>query len=121
MLYAEGSAAEITIVHVMEPSGIADEERSTLDESLRRMLATTLLASLSPVLTRTKVRVEVLVREDDQPERPVVRELEEGGHDLFLVGAEAHALRHRVAAGFDVERLMESAACAAAVVFPKMG
>ena len=58
-----------------------------IDSGFRRMMATTLLTTLSPLMTRTTARANVIVREGDQPTLPVLNEARTGLYQLLIVGA----------------------------------
>jgi Kef-type K+ transport system membrane component KefB len=119
VLFAEGTGARVTVLYAME-AGDGREEESALDEGFRRMMATTMMTTVSPVLTRTSAQVRVVVREANQTTAPVLRELDAGRYDLVVVGAESGAVQHRLGVGFDVERLVNEAPCSVAVLVPKL-
>jgi hypothetical protein len=79
-----------------------------------------MMATVSPVLTRTSAHVRVVVRETGQATAPVLQELNAGRYDLVVVGAESGAVQHRLGVGFDVERLVNEAPCSVAVLVPKL-
>src|SRR6185295_14355806 len=98
-----------------------DEQPSLIDSGFRRMMATTLLTTLSPLMTRTTARVNVIVRESDQPTLPVLTEARTGLYQLLVVGSENRAVQHRLSVGFDVERLVNEAPCSVVVMVPRIG
>jgi 16S rRNA C967 or C1407 C5-methylase (RsmB/RsmF family) len=85
------------------------------------MMATTLLTTLSPLVTRTTARVNVIVRESDEPTPPVLSEARTGMYQLLIVGSENRAVQHRLSVGFDVDRIVADAPCSVVVVVPKIG
>jgi Kef-type K+ transport system membrane component KefB/nucleotide-binding universal stress UspA family protein len=121
VLLAERFSAEITILYVVQASPLQSAGGdTTLDDDRRRALESTLRASLRPILGRTAIRVTLIVREDAQLHRPVLRELQEESYDLLVVGVEAEAMRHRLAVGYDVELLVDEAPCASLVLVPRL-
>ncbi|MSP62111.1 MAG: hypothetical protein EXR72_17610 [Myxococcales bacterium] len=122
VLYAEGSGSEVTVLYVMEEaSSGGDGPDGALDENFRKLIATTMMATVSPVLTQTSARVSVLVREANQPTAPVLAEVATGHYDLVIVGAENRAVQHRLSVGYDVERIVEESPCTVMVVVPRIG
>jgi nucleotide-binding universal stress UspA family protein len=124
VLYAEEVGGEVTVLYSMDadPSEVElGSAASGLDEGFRRMMATTLLTTLSPLLTRTSAKVRVMVRESSQQTAPVLHEAASGLYSLLVVGAENRAVQHRLSVGYDVERLVRDAPCAVVVVVPKIG
>jgi Kef-type K+ transport system membrane component KefB/nucleotide-binding universal stress UspA family protein len=123
MLYAERIGASVTVLYTMEDERVAsvDEgEETTLEENFRRMMATTLLTTLSPMLTRTSAKVSVLVREGENPTPHVLAEARAGMYQMLVVGAENRAVQHRLSVGYDVERIVNEAPCTVMVVVPKI-
>jgi nucleotide-binding universal stress UspA family protein len=120
LLYAERAHANVTLLYTMESEQPMDEAPSSLDEGFRRMFATTLLMTLSPLLAKTTARVNVIVRETDQPTVPVLTEARSGQYQLLVVGSEDRAVQHRITVGFDIERIAKEADCTVAVVVPKI-
>jgi nucleotide-binding universal stress UspA family protein len=123
IVYAEQIGASVTVLYSMEGAGddFEDEGTGTLDSGFRRMMATTLLTTLSPLMTRTTAKVNVIVREGDQPTQPVLTEARTGLHQLLIVGSENRAVQHRLSVGYDVERIVAEAPCSVVVVVPKIG
>jgi Kef-type K+ transport system membrane component KefB/nucleotide-binding universal stress UspA family protein len=123
LVYAEQVGATVTVLYSMESSdgALEDESPSTIDSGFRRMMATTLLATLSPLMTRTQARVNVIVRESDQPTLPVLVEARTGLYQMVVVGSENRAVQHRLSVGYDVDRLVAEAPCSVVVVVPKIG
>ena len=124
VLYAERIGATVTVLYSMEADldGDGDELGQTaIEEGFRRMMATTLLTTLSPLLSRTKARVNVIVRESAQPTGPVIAEARTGLYQLVVVGAENRAVQHRLSVGYDVERIVGEAPCTVMVVVPRIG
>jgi K+:H+ antiporter len=124
ILYAEQVEATVTVLYSMEVDADADDSgeagASSLDEGFRRMMATTLLTTLSPLLSKTKARVSVIVRESAQPTAPVLAEARSGVYQLVVMGAENRAVQHRLSLGYDVERIVEEAPCTVMVVVPRI-
>jgi K+:H+ antiporter len=123
LVYAEQIGATVTVLYSMEgDDGMAEDEApSLIDSGFRRMMATTLLTTLSPLVTRTTARVNVIVREGDQPTLPVLTEARTGLYQLLIVGSENRAVQHRLSVGFDVDRIVTEAPCSVVVVVPKIG
>jgi Kef-type K+ transport system membrane component KefB/nucleotide-binding universal stress UspA family protein len=124
VLYAEAVQGTVTVLYSVEAdahdAASDDDGSSTLDEGFRRMMATTLLTTLTPLLTQTRARVNVIVRESVQPTVPVLAEARSGLYQLVVVGAESHAVQHRLSVGYDVERIVQEAPCAVVVVVPRI-
>jgi Kef-type K+ transport system membrane component KefB len=122
VLYAEKTGAVVTVLYSMEGEGQGLEEEGTgvIDSGFRRMMATTLLTTLSPLMTRTTAKVNVLVRESASPTLPVLAEARSGLYQLLIVGSENRAVQHRLSVGYDVERLVAEAPCTVVVVVPKI-
>src|SRR5262249_24413073 len=97
-----------------------EEEDSVLAEGFRRMMATTLLTTLSPLVGRTRAKVSVLVRQRAQVTLPVIVEARTRLYQLLVVGAENRAVQHRLTVGYDVDRILAEAPCAVLVVVPKV-
>ncbi len=123
LVYAEQIGATVTVLYSMEGGADVAEDDSdgTIDSGFRRMMATTLLTTLSPLMTKTPVKVNVLVRENDQPTLPVLAEARTGLYPLLVVGSENRAVQHQLSVGYDVERLVREAPCSVVVVVPKIG
>jgi nucleotide-binding universal stress UspA family protein len=123
LVYAEQIGGTVTVLYSMEgEDGPADDEpNSLIDSGFRRMMATTLLTTLSPLVTRTTARVNVIVRESDEPTPPVLSEARTGMYQLLIVGSENRAVQHRLSVGFDVDRIVADAPCSVVVVVPKIG
>jgi K+:H+ antiporter len=125
LLYAERVNAHVTVLYSMESDGAEQDDASelvgssTLEQGFRRMMATTLLTTLSPLLAKTKARVTVLVRDADT--KPVVAEARTGVYQMVVVGAENRAVQHRLSVGYDVDRIVEDAPCTVLVVVPRIG
>jgi len=113
----------VTILYSMEGDSIVieDEGPSIIDSGFRRMMATTLLTTLSPLMTRTSAKVNVIVRESDQPTPPVLVEARTGLYQLLVVGSENRAVQHRLSVGYDVERIVNESPCSVVVVVLKIG
>jgi Kef-type K+ transport system membrane component KefB/nucleotide-binding universal stress UspA family protein len=122
ILYAEKIGAGVTVMYAMdEPRETTDVEGiSVLEEGFRRMMATTLLTQLSPLVAKTTARVSVVVREGDAPTVPLLAEARSGLYQLVVVGAENRQVQHRLSVGFDVERIVQDAPCTVMVVVPKI-
>jgi Kef-type K+ transport system membrane component KefB/nucleotide-binding universal stress UspA family protein len=123
ILYAEQAHAAVTVLYSMEAEGDSTDDdgaSATLEEGFHRMMATTVLTTLSPLLTRTSAKVNVIVRESAQPTPPVIAEARTGLYQLLLVGAESRAVQHRLSVGYDVERIVQEAPCTVMVVVPKI-
>jgi nucleotide-binding universal stress UspA family protein len=122
VLYAEAVSGSVTVLYSMEEEEGPDdgEEGSTLDEGFRRMMATTLLTTLSPLLTRTTAKVTIIVRESAQPNYPVIAETRTGLYQLLIVGSENRAVQHRLKVGYDVEGLVQDSPCTVVVVVPRI-
>jgi hypothetical protein len=121
VLYAEQVQATVTVLYSMEADADLDGDgASVIDEGFRRMMATTLLTTLSPLLRRTTAKVSVMVRESDQPTPPVIAEARTGLYELLVVGAEASVVQHQLSVGYDVERIVKEAPCTAVVVVPRI-
>jgi Kef-type K+ transport system membrane component KefB/nucleotide-binding universal stress UspA family protein len=122
LVYAEQIGATVTVLYSMEGAdGSEDEGSSVIDSGFRRMMATTLLTTLSPLMTRTSAKVNVIVREGDPPTAPVLVEARTGLYQLLIVGSENRAVQHRLSVGYDVERIVAEAPCSVVVVVPKIG
>jgi Kef-type K+ transport system membrane component KefB/nucleotide-binding universal stress UspA family protein len=123
ILYAERIGATLTVLYTMENERIGGDEDgdgSTLEEGFRRMMATTLLTQLSPMMTRTTARINVIVREGENATPQVIDEARAGLYQMLVVGAENRAVQHRLSVGYDVEKLVNEAACTVMVVVPKI-
>jgi nucleotide-binding universal stress UspA family protein len=123
ILYAEKIGASVTVLYTMEDerTGGEDEEHaSTLEDGFRRMMATTLLTQLSPMMTRTQARINVIVRVGDNPTPHVIEEARAGLYQMLVVGAENRAVQHRLSVGYDVEKIVNEAPCTVMVVVPKI-
>lgn len=122
VLYAEEVEGQVTVLHSVDAEDGSNpiEVANGLEEGFRRMIATTVLTTLSPLLTRTSAKVQVIVRESDQPTLPVLAEAKTGRYGLLVVGAENHAVQHRLSIGYDVERLVDEVPCTVLVVVPKI-
>jgi nucleotide-binding universal stress UspA family protein len=123
VLYAEEVEGQVTVLYSVDADDGSNpiEGESGLEEGFRRMIATTLLTTLSPLLTRTTAKVQVVVRESNEPTTPVLAEARSGRYGLVVVGAESHAVQHRLSIGYDVERLVDEVPCTVLVVVPKIG
>jgi Kef-type K+ transport system membrane component KefB/nucleotide-binding universal stress UspA family protein len=123
LVYAEQVGAVVTVLYSMEGGGENlpdDDGPSLLDSGFRRMMATTLLTTLSPLMNKTTARVNVIVREADQPTLPVLTEARTGLYQLLIVGSENRAVQHQLSVGYDVERLVREAPCSVVVVVPRI-
>jgi Kef-type K+ transport system membrane component KefB/nucleotide-binding universal stress UspA family protein len=123
ILYAERVSAQVTVLYSMDAERVDDDEEesdSVLAEGFRRMMATTLLTTLSPLVGRTTAKVSVLVRQSAQPTVPVIVEARTRLYQLMVIGAENRAVQHRLTVGYDVDRIMAEAPCAVLVVVPKV-
>jgi Kef-type K+ transport system membrane component KefB/nucleotide-binding universal stress UspA family protein len=124
LLYAEKVGASVTVLYSMESGDDADmlePGTSVLEEGFRRMMATTLLTTLSPLLSKTTAKVSVIVSASDSPTPPVIAEARSGVYQMLLVGAENRAVQHRLSVGYDVDRIVNEAPCTVMVVVPKIG
>jgi nucleotide-binding universal stress UspA family protein len=125
VLYAERVGATVTVLYTMESA--PDEESTFADpdapiaRGFRRMMATTLLANLSPLISKTTAKVTVVVAESAQLTEPVVRQAKSGIHQLVVIGAEDRAVQHRLSAGYDLDKVLDEAPCSVLVVVPRMG
>lgn len=122
ILYAERVGAQVTVLYAMDAERVDDEEEeeSPLAEGFRRMMATTLLTTLSPLVARTSAKVNVVVRQSTSPTMPVIVEARTRLYQLLVVGAENRAVQHRLTVGYDVDRIVAEAPCAVLVVVPKV-
>jgi Kef-type K+ transport system membrane component KefB/nucleotide-binding universal stress UspA family protein len=125
ILYAEKMGATVTVLYTMEEerlTGVLEEEQphTRIEEGFRRMMATTLLTTLSPMLTRTQAKVNVIVREGENPTPAVIDEARAGLYQMLVVGAENRAVQHRLSVGYDVERIVNDTPCTVMVVVPKI-
>jgi nucleotide-binding universal stress UspA family protein len=122
ILYAEKVQGTVTVLYSMEEEPDGEEERgpSVLEEGFRRMMATTLLTTLSPLVTKTTAKVNVIVRASDQPTPPVIAEARSGLYQMLVVGAENRQVQHRLSVGYDVERMVAEVPCTVIVVVPKI-
>lgn len=122
ILYAEKVQGTVTVLYSMEDEPDGEEERnpSVLEEGFRRMMATTLLTTLSPLVTKTSAKVNVIVRASDQPTPPVIAEARSGLYQMLVVGAENRQVQHRLSVGYDVERMVNEVPCTVIVVVPKI-
>lgn len=128
ILYAERVGASVTLLYSMELEHDGDDREveedtgaNTLEENFRRMMATTLLTTLSPLVSRTTAKVSVTVRDAAQPTLPVLAEVRTGMYQLLVVGAESSAVKHRLSVGYDVDKLVAEAPCSVVIVVPKIG
>ena len=123
VLYAERVHAILTVLYNIEEEADGpdvDSSLSLLEDNFRRMMATTVLTTISPVLTRTTAKVNVIVSEGTQPTAPVIAEARTGLYQMLIVGAENRAVVHRLSVGYDVERIVEAVPCTAVVVVPRI-
>jgi len=125
ILYAEKIGATVTVLCTMEDERVSDgaeleHETSALEEGFRRMMATTLLTQLSPLLMKTTVRVNVIVSDGENPTPHVIAEARAGLYQMLVVGAENRAVQHRLSVGYDVEKIVNEASCTVMVVVPKI-
>jgi nucleotide-binding universal stress UspA family protein len=124
ILYAEKIGASVTVLYTMEPERAAGdqvvEESTAIEDGFRRMIATTLLTQLSPMLTRTQAKVNVIVSEAENATPQVLAEARAGLYQMLVVGAENRAVQHRLSVGYDVEKLVNEAPCTVMVVVPKI-
>jgi Kef-type K+ transport system membrane component KefB/nucleotide-binding universal stress UspA family protein len=119
--YAEGAARVLTILYTLGNAALFEEEAADgpYSENFRRMLATTMMASASPLLARTHARIEVLVRDADPLHPPLLGEAASGSYEAVVVGAESRAVLDPLGTGYDLERLLLAAACTVVVVVPR--
>jgi Kef-type K+ transport system membrane component KefB/nucleotide-binding universal stress UspA family protein len=123
ILYAEKVGASVTVLYTMEPERAADQavdQGTAIEDGFRRMIATTLLTQLSPMLTRTQAKVNVIVREAENATPQVLAEARAGLYQMLVVGAENRAVQHRLSVGYDVEKIVNEAPCTVMVVVPKI-
>jgi nucleotide-binding universal stress UspA family protein len=122
LIYAEQTGATVTVLYSMEGGThtVEDEAPSIIDSGFRRMMATTLLTTLSPLMTKSTAKLNVIVREGDQPTAPVLTEARSGLYQLLIVGSENRAVQHRLSVGYDVERIVAEAPCSVVVVVPRI-
>jgi len=122
ILYAEKIGATVTVLYSMdEPREDTDVDGSSvLEEGFRRMMATTLLTQLSPLVAKTSARVSVIVREGQAPTAPLIAEARSGLYQMVIVGAENRQVQHRLTVGYDVERVVQESPCTVMVVVPKI-
>jgi Kef-type K+ transport system membrane component KefB/nucleotide-binding universal stress UspA family protein len=124
ILYAERVGASVTVLYAMDPDPEAtenpDDTQPVLLKGFRRMMATTLLTTLSPLVAKTSAKVNVIVSEDELPTPPVLAECRTGMYQLLVVGAENRQVQHRLSVGYDLDKLMNDAGCAVMVIVPKI-
>src|SRR5262249_42282207 len=112
--YAEGvgDGAEVSVIYVADhetqasPAGGADG----FDSALRAMIALSKeggLEKLSPVFRTTKVKTNVLVKDPDSLQPPILAEARSGKYDLIVLGAENRAIHHHLFFGHENGRLIE--------------
>jgi Kef-type K+ transport system membrane component KefB/nucleotide-binding universal stress UspA family protein len=124
--YAEGAGedATVTVAYVAEGPGTeASGAPDTFDSALRAVIALSKeggLEKLSPVFKATKVKTNVLVKDPDHWNHPIVAEARSGRYDLIVLGAENRAIHHRLFFGHDNERLIEESGISVALVVPKV-
>jgi Kef-type K+ transport system membrane component KefB/nucleotide-binding universal stress UspA family protein len=130
ILYAEKVGAQVTVLYAMEAEREevdrdreVDEDTGSnlLEANFRRMMATTLLTTLSPLVSKTTAKVSVIVRESAQPTPPLIAEARSGMYQMVVVGAENRAVQHRLSVGYDVEKVVNDSPCSVMVVVPKIG
>jgi Kef-type K+ transport system membrane component KefB/nucleotide-binding universal stress UspA family protein len=123
ILYAERVGAQVTVLYAMDaPDSDSDAEQAdrTFDTGFRRMMATTLLTSMTPLIGKTKARLHVVVRESELPTPPLLNELRSGAYQLVVVGAENRQVQHRLGVGYDLDKILAEAPCPAMVVVPRI-
>jgi len=122
--YAEGAGCELTVLYALDPNAVLVDEDGgdgALDEAARRMIATTMMATATPLLARTTARVKVLVREADALRLPLLAEAASERYAMIVVGAERRAVQNRISAGYELSRLAEVTRAAVVVVVPRIG
>jgi nucleotide-binding universal stress UspA family protein len=121
--YAENVDGHVTVLYWMEAEQATNEYSAPptlFEQNFRRMMATTVLLSMTPLLGTTTARVSVVVAESEQPTPPVIAEVQGGLYDLLVVGAENRAVLHRLSVGYDCDRIVDEAPCTVLVVVPKV-
>lgn len=76
---------------------------------------------ISPVFRTSTVRPEVLYLPPEGFRDSVQKELEKGGHDLLVLGAENRAIRRRLFFGHDNERIIRNTQMSVAILIPHIG
>jgi Kef-type K+ transport system membrane component KefB/nucleotide-binding universal stress UspA family protein len=122
ILYAEKIGATVTVLYTMEDERMiaGEDDGSAIEEGFRRMMATTLLTTLSPMLTRTTAKVNVVVVAAENPTPHVIEEARAGLYQMLVVGAENRAVQHRLSVGYDIDKIIGETPCSVMVVVPKI-
>jgi Kef-type K+ transport system membrane component KefB/nucleotide-binding universal stress UspA family protein len=81
------------------------------------------LEKLSPIFKATKVKTRVIVKTpaDGAPNQlPILAEVNSGGYDLMVLGAENRAIHYRLFFGYENEKVVEESKVTVVLVVPKM-
>jgi Kef-type K+ transport system membrane component KefB len=122
--YAETTGAELALAVMTErrpqAAAYADasgtfvpaEVRATSDEELQRISVAFRASDVKPVILHLAF---------DPRSSAVAEEVERGGYDLVVLGAENRAIQHRLFFGYENERLIRGTRVPVLVVVPNLG
>lgn len=122
-MYAEDVGALVTLFHVLplpeRPRRLLRKRYTPLDANTLKMMADTMLWELRPSRARADLRLAAKVVEGERADEEILRETQQGGYDLLVVGADNRAGRSGVFVDQRTEHLVGQAPCTAIVVMPR--
>ena len=123
-MYAEDVGAHVTLLHVLP---LPEQPRfrwfrrrdTTLDESVLKMMADTMLWEMRPTRAKPDLRLSAKVIEGERPTEEILREARRGSYDLVVLGVESRTGRAGTMLSQGTEQIVNQVPCTVVVVFPR--